>query len=66
MLSVDQAVDTLLADTACGIGVEVVSLRDALGRTLAIDLFAAIDVPPADNSAMGGYALRHADWADPV
>ncbi len=43
---------------------EPVPLRDALGRTLSRDVVAAIDVPPADNSAMDGYALRHADWED--
>lgn len=32
-------------------------LVEALGRVLAEDLYAAVDVPPADNSAMDGYAL---------
>jgi len=39
-----------------------VALAEALGRVLAEGLEAPIDVPPADNSAMDGYALRHADW----
>ncbi len=34
---------------------------DALGRVLAEDLRSTLDVPPADNSAMDGYALRCAD-----
>lgn len=66
MLSVEQAVATLLADAACRVGVEEVHLRDALGRALATELVAAIDVPPADNSSMDGYALRHADATDPM
>lgn len=37
-------------------------LDEAHGRVLAADVVAGIDVPPADNSAMDGYALRHADW----
>lgn len=41
--------------------VESVSTFDALGRVLAEDVTAAVDVPPADNSAMDGYALRAAD-----
>lgn len=41
--------------------IERVSLREAAGRVLASDLAAAIDLPPFDNSAVDGYALRHAD-----
>jgi len=40
-------------------------LGEAAGRVLATDVLAGIDVPPADNSAMDGYALRHGDWRDP-
>lgn len=42
---------------------EWVYLSDALGRVAADDVVAAIDLPPWDNSAMDGYALRHADVA---
>ena len=38
-------------------------LADAQGRVLAADLAAPIDLPPFDNSAMDGYALRAADLA---
>lgn len=34
------------------------SLLDALGHVLAEEVISSIDVPPADNSAMDGYALR--------
>lgn len=37
---------------------ETVSLMDAVGRVLAEDLCSPINVPPKDNSAMDGYALR--------
>jgi molybdopterin molybdotransferase len=42
---------------------EEVATFDALGRVLAADVASAIDVPPADNSSMDGYALRAADVA---
>ncbi len=35
-----------------------VPLVDALGHVLAVDVVSPRDVPPADNSAMDGYALR--------
>jgi molybdopterin molybdotransferase len=37
------------------------STFDALGRVLAADVQSLIDVPPADNTSMDGYALRAAD-----
>ncbi|MBL8331204.1 MAG: molybdopterin molybdotransferase MoeA [Rubrivivax sp.] len=40
---------------------ETVSSFEALGRVLAEDVASALDVPPADNSSMDGYALRLAD-----
>jgi molybdopterin molybdotransferase len=43
---------------------QVVSLREARGRVLAADLTAAVDLPPFDNSAVDGYAVRHADLGD--
>ncbi|HEU4808474.1 MAG TPA: gephyrin-like molybdotransferase Glp [Homoserinimonas sp.] len=36
-------------------------LAQALGRTLAMDTVAQVDVPGFDNSAMDGYAVRRAD-----
>src|SRR3954452_20515420 len=40
---------------------EDVPVRDALGRILAEDARAAIDLPPFPNSAMDGFAVRAAD-----
>ena len=37
------------------------TIRAALGHVLAEDVISPFDVPLADNSAMDGYALRHAD-----
>ncbi|VGO11165.1 Molybdopterin biosynthesis protein MoeA [plant metagenome] len=42
---------------------ETVTLGQALGRVLAQTLHARFDAPPADNSAMDGYAIRAADYA---
>ena len=41
--------------------IERVAIRAALGRVLADDVMSPIDVPAHDNSAMDGYAVRHAD-----
>ncbi len=41
--------------------VQTVSLYDALGRVLAKDVVSKLNVPPQDNSAMDGYALRGAE-----
>lgn len=43
--------------------IEAVTLAQARGRTLARDIHAPIDLPPFDNSAVDGYAVRHADLA---
>ncbi|AYF87350.1 gephyrin-like molybdotransferase Glp [Pseudomonas sp. JS3066] len=41
---------------------ETVALAEADGRVLAEPLVAGLDLPPWDNSAMDGFALRLADW----
>ena len=43
---------------------ETIPLHAALHRTLAQDVPSPMNVPPHDNSAMDGYALRFADLAD--
>ena len=42
---------------------EVRADADALGRVLAGDVVARVDLPPWDSSAMDGYAVRNADLA---
>jgi molybdopterin molybdotransferase len=42
-------------------GTERVELQRSLGRVLADDLVAPVDLPPFDNSAVDGFAVRHAD-----
>jgi molybdopterin molybdotransferase len=41
--------------------IETVPLHAADGRVIARDVVAPIDLPPFDNSAVDGYAVRHAD-----
>lgn len=61
MLSVDDAIARLLAAARRVKGVDRVPLSAATGRVLAEAVVSAIDVPPLDNSAMDGYAVRCAD-----
>ncbi len=42
-------------------GTETVAIRQALNRVLSNDLVAPLNVPPAANSAMDGYAINSAD-----
>lgn len=60
MLSVIEAQQAILA-TIRPLDVERVELLNALGRVLAEDVVADIDLPPFDNSSMDGYALHAAD-----
>lgn len=41
---------------------EYVSLHQCSGRILAESVIATLDLPSSDNSAMDGYAIRHADY----
>ncbi|CAO1664281.1 molybdopterin molybdotransferase MoeA [Salinicola sp. NYA28a] len=58
--SVEQALEALL-DGVGRLESERIACLDADDRVLADDMEAAIDVPPADNSAMDGYALFSGD-----
>lgn len=53
----------LIVEALAPVDVETVTLREALGRTLRADAVAKVSHPPADVSAMDGYALRAADAA---
>ena len=62
LLSVADALALVLADAA-PLPAEPAALVDACGRVLAADLVALRTQPPADVSAMDGYAVRAADVA---
>ncbi|WP_240315089.1 molybdopterin molybdotransferase MoeA [Chromobacterium haemolyticum] len=61
MLSFEQARDWLLQRAQPLAATEQVELLAAAGRVLAEPVLATLDVPPHDNSAMDGYALRAAE-----
>lgn len=61
----DEALAQLLAAASPGLGTEGVPTFEADGRVLAQDVVSALTVPPHDNSAMDGYAVRTADCRTP-
>jgi molybdopterin molybdotransferase len=61
MLSYDDALTFLLGRARPLAHTESVGLADGLGRVLAHPVVSPRDVPPWDNSAMDGYAVRVAD-----
>ena len=63
LVTVEQAREAVLADLR-PLGAEPVELRAALGRVIAQAATVPADIPPLDNSAMDGYAVRVADAAD--
>lgn len=65
MLPLDEALARLLAAVQpLGLS-EVLPTAEALGRVLSQDVVSLLDVPPADNSAMDGYAFCAADVREP-
>jgi molybdopterin molybdotransferase len=59
-VTLGEARDIILG-SARTLGDETVGLADATGRVLAEEIRAGRTVPPLDNSAMDGYAVRAAD-----
>jgi molybdopterin molybdotransferase len=56
-MSFEQARERILNAIAPITARQRLALRDALGRILAEDIISPLDVPPATNSAMDGYAV---------
>jgi len=65
LLSVDEALAVLLEGARPLEDVETLPTLEATGRVLAHAQHSTMDVPPMDNSAMDGYALRRADVPAP-
>ena len=63
LLSVEQGRKRILDAVPVISDREQLHLRAALNRVLAEQVVSAIDVPPFNNSAMDGYAIRHQDCA---
>ena len=62
MLSVAEASARIL-EGITPLPIERVALEHALGRVLATEVVSPITLPPWDNSAMDGYAVRSTDTA---
>ncbi len=62
MITFDEAL-RIVRDVAHPLGTETVPLAEADGRVLAEPVLAAVPSPPADVSAMDGYAVSDADLA---
>ena len=61
MFSVEQVLDVLLNRAEVVPEVQEVDTLDGLGRVLAHGVYSKVNVPPWDNSAMDGYAVRSRD-----
>ncbi|MDO8959264.1 MAG: molybdopterin molybdenumtransferase MoeA, partial [Rhodocyclaceae bacterium] len=62
-LSVDRARQLILDTLQAVAGHEQLFVHQALDRVLAVDVISPLNVPAHDNSAMDGWAVRHADLA---
>lgn len=60
MISVEEALQIIL-DHVDPLEPEEISIDGSLGRVLGEDVFSDLEIPPFDNSAMDGYALRSVD-----
>jgi len=63
LLAVEEALERVLAGMSPIDGTRAVPPEEALGCVLAEDVVAAVALPPWDNSAMDGYAIRAEDVA---
>ena len=63
LLPVEEVERIIGERVACVGETETVALKAACARVLAGDIAAPMDLPPFDNSAVDGYAVRHADLA---
>jgi molybdopterin molybdotransferase len=62
MISVEEALEKVLSFVKVLDGVKT-PILECLGQVLDEDIFSAIDIPPKDNSAMDGYAVKAKDIA---
>ncbi|MEM1404312.1 MAG: gephyrin-like molybdotransferase Glp [Pseudomonadota bacterium] len=61
LMPLQEAIQALLEGATGPDVLEHVALASALDRVLAVSITARLDVPPTDNSAMDGYAVRIED-----
>jgi molybdopterin molybdotransferase len=63
MITVEQAKSILTDNIIALSAVEKINANDAMGRTLAEDIYASINLPPFNQSNVDGYAVRLSDIA---
>ncbi|WP_444938169.1 molybdopterin molybdotransferase MoeA [Microbulbifer sp. JMSA002] len=63
LMPIESAREKLLEALSPISGTETLPLAQASGRVLAEDVISTVNLPPCDNSAMDGYALRFEDLA---
>jgi molybdopterin molybdotransferase len=61
MISVSDGQARILAQITTVAPPELIPVGHGLGRVTAEDIRSSMDVPPTDNSAVDGYAVRSAD-----
>jgi len=59
-VTVERAREVMLAEVS-PLPVEKIAITDVLGRVVAEDILADMNIPPRDNSAMDGYGVRARD-----
>lgn len=59
---VDEALHFFLSQARCSDRTEEIAVLQARGRVLAKDQYALVSMPPADNSAVDGYAVNSRDF----
>nr|WP_321239056.1 molybdopterin molybdotransferase MoeA [uncultured Tolumonas sp.] len=63
-MSVQEALNTMLAQITPVSECITVSLANSQRHILAEDVLSPLNMPPFDNSAMDGYAFRFAEWVE--
>ena len=64
MLTPQEALERILDEAKVSGEMDEVPLAEASGRVLARDVESDVDLPPFEKSAMDGFAVRLADFAD--
>ncbi|MBP6871538.1 MAG: molybdopterin molybdotransferase MoeA [Bacteroidales bacterium] len=65
MITYEEALEIVLRNTYLS-DKETVQIQEAIGRTLADDVFSDINMPPFNRSAVDGFACRRADLGQPL
>lgn len=61
MITLLEAQQKLRDSAQCELRTETIGLANAVGRVASIDVQAGLNIPPNDNSAMDGFAVRAGD-----